>query len=812
MRRSYQIVLGLMVMLLLFPSLSKAQNTTLDDNDNLRYRMYVNLNGGLTQSYCDIQNSTVPWGMLGKDQYGVAYGGKLGMHLSPVFTVFLQGKSGGLKGISGVDTKKLRFETKIHYDFGLGTTVNLSNLIFGYKPRTVSVYMPLSFGYTSFTPDVSLESNPNNLTDAQITAGLVSRYGTDLKETKTGEMYIANGLGVTFRINDRWSANAETNISWLQVDNFDGLRSGQGSGAGSNAADKLYDSWKDAYYYQNVGVSYNFLKPSNAASFKIETGYEPLALVGDSVPVVIEGEIPENFNSKAVVDFTPIMKYGDKTIQLKTIYLQGEEVADEYKKAGAIVLPETGGKFTYTTMVPYQAGMEQAIVSVDPMASIKGKSPKSIGDRPTNDGLILTSKRLRHDEQFFGVDIVLDRTRKMESQKETVWFVVDRTNKNMSYKLNRRSEAKDQINLFNDFLAKKLEFKNITISAWASPEGEETHNVGLSENRVATGKAFLMKQFKKLKIETDGLNIAEKPLAEDWNGFVAAMKVSSISDKSKIINIVNNQPDLAAREQEIKNMAVVYKEIADEILPELRRVEIEATAYSAEKFLTDAELKDKAMNSPADLSTNELLYVANKLINSDEAKLKVYKTILASTPKCWRAANNAAFISAKLGNYADASSYAKTASNLKPSNPMVVNNAAAIALKSGDKSSRSKFLEAQQGGASVNHNLGIIKIMEGNFNGAVTSFSGDNCAYNKGLAQLLAKNYSAAKSTLDCADKAADTYYLKAILGARTNDLVYLTSNLKEAIKLNKDYINDAKNDTEFRAFVTNPEFLNAIK
>jgi Flp pilus assembly protein TadD/outer membrane protein OmpA-like peptidoglycan-associated protein len=811
MRKGYQIVLGLMLMLLLIPNVSKAQVVTLDDNDNVKYHWYVNLNGGLTQSYCDIQNSIWPWGMLGKDQHGIAYGLKIGRHINSTFSVYLQGKMGDLKGVSGVDSKHLRFNTDIKYDLSLGTTISLSNLIFGYKPRLLNLYMPLDFGFSKFKATTHV--NDRNLARDVELAELNRRYGEgNVKQGETSGMYFANGLGLGIRLTERLSINLETKIQWMMEDNFDGIIAGQGSSAESNAADKLYDSWKDAFYYQNVGLSYNFGKSKNDVSFKLETGYEVLALVGDSVPVLIEGNIPENFNSKAVVDFTPVMKYGDQTVQLKTIYLQGEEVADEFKKPGAIVLPETGGKFTYTAMVPYQPGMEQAEVFVEPMASIKGKTPKSLSNRATNDGMILTATRFRHDENFLPVEVKLDRTRKIESMKETVWFVVDRTNKNMSYRLNRRAEAKDQIKAFEDFLGKKMEIKDISISAWASPEGEETHNVGLSEGRVATGKAFLFKQLKKLDIDPESLSISEHPLAEDWDGFVAAIKNSNISDKNKILNIVNSQSDLAAREQEIRNMTVIYREIAEDILPELRRVEISATCFADEGFKTDTEIKDLAANNPTSLTVNELLYAA-QIINNDNSKLAIYKGILKNNPECWRAANNAGVIAAKLGNTKEATSYIQKAKSLKADNPSVLNNAAVIAAFQGDFSNaRSGYLAAQSAGSNVNHNMGIVKIKEGNYNGAVTSFSSDNCNYNKGLAQLLAKNYSAAKSTLDCADKAADTYYLKAILGARTNDIVYLTSNLKKAIELDSKYIEEAKSDREFKDFVTNPDFLNIVK
>ena len=73
---------------------------------------------------------------------------------------------------------------------------------------------------------------------------------------------------------------------------------------------------------------------------------------------------------------------------------------------------------------------------------------------------------------------------------------------------------------------------------------------------------------------------------------------------------------------------------------------------------------------------------------------------------------------------------------------------------------------------------------------------------NAALAQILAKDYSTAKSTLSAIQNPdATTYYLMAVLGARTNNSSMVTSNLAQAVKLNPAYAARAKKDLEFAKF-----------
>jgi SpoU rRNA methylase family enzyme len=131
----------------------------------------------------------------------------------------------------------------------------------------------------------------------------------------------------------------------------------------------------------------------------------------------------------------------------------------------------------------------------------------------------------------------------------------------------------------------------LILIAWASPEGEVQYNQDLSDRRAKAANNYLTEQLKKAlndmakkkKIKTnskeykDALQVISSYVinltarGEDWEGFMNAVNNSNIKDKNIIMNIVNSHTDLQKREQEIRNMAVIYKEIEKGILPSLRR-------------------------------------------------------------------------------------------------------------------------------------------------------------------------------------------------------------------------------------------------
>jgi tetratricopeptide (TPR) repeat protein len=257
-------------------------------------------------------------------------------------------------------------------------------------------------------------------------------------------------------------------------------------------------------------------------------------------------------------------------------------------------------------------------------------------------------------------------------------------------------------------------------------------------------------------------------------------------------------------------MTVIYKEIEEDILPPLRRAEINVNCY--EPSLSDQEIAQYATSSPDSLTISEMLYAAS-LTTDANAKLNIYKTVIQKYPSDWRGYNNAGLVSAELGDYDGASNYFSKAKSMAANNGIVLNNTGAMASKDQDfDKAKSDYLAAQKQGVDVGYNMGIVKIADGNYNGAVNSFGTVKCDYNLALAHVLSGNYNAATSTLNCAEKTPEVYYLQAIIGARTSNDNMVFENLKKAIAGDGTYRETAKEDREFLKYYSNADFQNAIK
>lgn len=794
MKKNYQIVstLTVLALLLILPGILPAQNANREDgSDKLYYQWYLNLNGGITQSYGDILSGSWHGNMLSKDDIEFGYGVRLGKHVSPVFGIYGSLIKAPLRGISGKDTKNMFFETDLT-DYILGTTVSFSNLFFGYKPRLINIYGTTGIGFVDF--------------DAQ-----AYRLGTDPPDPvnegypNTTETMIPTGAGVDIRLNNRWDINLETTIRWFDSDKLDGYISGQQN---------------DAYFFTSLGVGYSFWHPKGP-KMQIETEPTLLALHGDSIPVEIKGTFPESFNKRAVVDFTPVLKYGTQTKQLETMYFQGEEVPEEFQKEGAVVVPATGGSFTYKTYVKYEPGMDVCELFVDPLVSVKGRTPSSMGDRKLADGLVMTSKRLKHTENMLLADHGYQRDI-VVTESGTIYYIVNRHDLNFSYKLNKNEAAKEALANMVSFLERGWEIKNIEVDAWASPEGEESFNQGLSERRAASAKSYVEKAYNKyIARKAKELGVSEDELkqeidfelvanGEDWDGFMKALMASDIKDKNIIANVVNSQPDPAKREQEIRNMTVIYKEIEEEILPPLRRAEIHVNCYEPSR--SDQQIAEFATTTPDSLSLSELLYAAT-LTEDANTQLKIYKAAIDLFPSDWRCYNNAGYAALELGDFDAAKGYFDKAAELGGDDGVVLNNAGAMAAKEGDfQKARELYMKAQKQGVDVNYNVGLVKIAQGNYNGAINSLSSKKCDYNLALAHTLSGNYNAATSTLNCAEKTPEAYYLLAIIGSRTNNDGMVFENLKKAVEGDASYAKTAMEDKEFLKYYSNPQFIEALK
>ncbi|MFZ4400099.1 MAG: tetratricopeptide repeat protein [Bacteroidales bacterium] len=567
---------------------------------------------------------------------------------------------------------------------------------------------------------------------------------------------------------------------------------------------------------------------------KYEVTPNPLEVHGDKVAITIKGTIPAGyFNKKAGAFIQPILKYEGGSTTLKSFYLKGEKVQGD----GTTINSKTGGSFSYTDVIDYKPEMNKSQLMVNPIAHLATKEAVKestsrenvktlkkaveLGDTKLADGVIYTSQRIK----TMGTTISTPDGYEKETvanRKAVIYFLVNTFNLNFKIDLNKAIEAQAGIKGLNEYITKNWAIKNIDITAWASPEGEEKRNAGLSENRAKTANKYTEEQLdkfikdlaKKTKTKFKDLkkvvNYNLKANGEDWDGFLASLEKSDIKDKNTMINVIKAQVDRDKREQEMRNMTVVFQQVEDKILPPLRRAEISVNFLEPKK--TDEQIALFSTTAPDSLDNKELLYAAT-LTKDLATQLKIYKAATTIYPKDWKAYNNAAYVLIAQGNANEASSFLEKANTLSPNNSAVINNLGVVSLMKKDyKAAKSYFETAQKSGVNQNYNLGVIMIKDGNYAGAVSSFGKTGCDYNVALATLLNGNAAAAATAIECAPKDAQTYYLAAIIAARSNNANMVYDNLKKAIAQDASFKAQAKDDLEFAKFAKTAEFENAIK
>jgi tetratricopeptide (TPR) repeat protein len=381
----------------------------------------------------------------------------------------------------------------------------------------------------------------------------------------------------------------------------------------------------------------------------------------------------------------------------------------------------------------------------------------------------------------------------------------------------RPTELKnDAMKTFSEYLKTvsanpKITVKGVEVWSTASPDGPIPLNTKLSESREKSAKDYLKGEVKKQKIEQLKGDDLFKYLttAEDWDGFKELMEKSDIKDKDLVLRVLSMYSDPNVREKEIIHISEAFEQIKVKILPELRRskltLKVDANGYS------DEELLQLADTNPDTFKLEEIIYTAN-LIQDLSKKAALYKKASDKFPTDVRAKNNLGEVDIKLGKLDEAKDALEAAKAIE-NNDAVKTNLGALALLKGDLAAAEELSTAALGaGDAPNNNLGIINIIKGKYDVAVSNF-GNASIYNAALAKLLNKNYDAAISTIgNSKDESAESFYLKAILGARTDNSDMVFNNLRTAVGKDVKLKTYAKKDVEFLKYFNDETFKSIIQ
>ena len=525
-----------------------------------------------------------------------------------------------------------------------------------------------------------------------------------------------------------------------------------------------------------------------------------LEAVGGKVPATINGKFPEKyFNKKAVVEVTPVLKWNGGEAKGQPATFQGEKVEGNDQT----ISYKMGGSYTMKTSFDYVPEMAKSELYLEFKATI-GKKVVTIPAVKVADGVISTSELVNNTLGNANPALGEDAFQRIIKEKHdaNIMFLIQQANIRSS-ELKTAKEFNKEVANVNEAANKKI--SNIEVSAYASPDGGVSLNTTLAENRENNTTKLLSKDLKKAKIDAP---IDAKYTAQDWEGFQELVSKSNIQDKELILRVLSMYQDPAQREQEIKNISSVYKTLADEILPQLRRSRLTLNYEIIGK--SDEEIAKLASSNPSELNVEELLYAAT--LTNDPAKQEaIYTQATKQFPNDYRAFNNLGKLAYQAGNVDKAESYFKKAASVNAS-PEVNMNLGLISLIKGDKAAAETYFGKAAGTKELGESMGNLYIAQGQYERAVNSF-GDSKTNSAALAQILAKDYNKAKNTLANVERPdAYTDYLMAVLGARTNNSSMVTSSLKSAVAKDPSLAKKAATDLEFAKYFTNADFMSIAK
>ena len=517
----------------------------------------------------------------------------------------------------------------------------------------------------------------------------------------------------------------------------------------------------------------------------------PLEVKAGQVDATITTLFPEKYMQRNVVlTLVPELRSSDGSVVKGTsATFQGEKVLGNNPS----VSYRLGGRFTIKTAFAYTPEMQKSDLYVT-FNALQGNKKVNLNPVRIGYGVIATSelyKNILFEDGGCLAPDSFERVKK-EKQEANIKFLVNQANL-------RKSEL--QSNSIHDFvrMLKKINseresliLNNIEVKAYASPEGGFSFNDKLANKRQNTGEGYVKDQLKANKMSTP---IDAGYTAQDWEGFQKLVQVSNIQDKDVILRVLSMYKDPQEREQQIRNMSEGFRELANGILPELRRARLVINYEVVGR--SDDEIAEQYKKDPVKLSADELLYYATLV--DDTKTEEVYQTAASLYDKDYRAFNNLATLELKKGNEIKAKSYLEQALRVNSKAPEALANLGLIDLMHGNLAQAEVQIANASGTNNTAYATAALAFAKGKYADAERDLADSNTNL-AALAHLMNNNYAAAAQTLDeVKHKTAYTHYIHAIVAARRGNKFSATSHLEEALKLNPSLKTYADKDLELK-------------
>ena len=504
------------------------------------------------------------------------------------------------------------------------------------------------------------------------------------------------------------------------------------------------------------------LGPLSADNFTVSPN--PLETQKGTVPATINGHFPAKYmNKKAVVTIIPELRYANgERVKGSTATFQGENVNDNNQ----VIAYQSGGNYTLKTNFAY-ADCNKADLYMTFDARL-GSKQVTIPEVMVARGIIATSELYRRTVTTAQAAVAPDAYQRITKKKQeaNIKFLIQ-----LVRMLKQINDDREGLNL-----------ENVEVSAYASPDGGFSINDKLANQRQKVSEQYVNQELKKIKMNA---NVDAKYTAQDWEGFQELVKASNIQDKDIILRVLAMYKDPQEREQQIKNISSAFRELADGILPQLRRSRLIINYETIGR--SDEQILDQIKADPKKLSAEELLYGA------------ALKETPAEQEAVARAYNNLATLAYARGDYEAAKSLLAQALRIDAKLPEAKANQGLLALQGGDVKTAELLIASATDANGLSEIMGNLNLAKGNYAQAEQDF-GDISSNSAALAQILNKNYAAAESTLKHVKQAdAVTDYLKAITYYRMGNTTDAKTALQQATGKDQQLAKYAETDLEVK-------------
>ncbi|GAB4242341.1 MAG: hypothetical protein Tsb0034_19750 [Ekhidna sp.] len=544
----------------------------------------------------------------------------------------------------------------------------------------------------------------------------------------------------------------------------------------------------------------------------LQVNPNPLEVHGGDVPFEMSAVLPPKI-LPANTSFTlnTIYVYGDQEVNVGSV----EFLASDFPNSST-----TTSRKVENFSFPYQEGMNPGTLYVQGVATdTRNGKTKSTDRLAVAQGLILTSAWVKD------VALTAYAAHGYNDQEELIPTNVDfyfdqgkstlRTS--LSYDGISNKEKRDRLNAF---IAEKNVTRTVTITGTHSPEGTETINADLSEDRAKTIEAYYKRMMDRYdyKGAADSIDFILKPVIQDWSSFRSALNAYdgiTADEKSQYNSIINGTGTFVEKEKEMKKLST-YRKVFNDVYPGLRTAKTEVLTVKPKKSNAEISVLAKAIvngDAEADtLSIEELMFSAT-LTPSLEEKAAIYKAA-ADKSGMWQAHNNLAAVHIEMAKRGDASkldgaaTQLEIAMNKNADAAEIKTNMGAVQVLQGNYDEAYETLSGVSGSNDINAMVsamkGAIEVRMAKYDDAKATFASakmtDNAIVDKGLAYLLSGDYSMADAEFKQVER-ADAYYLLAVSAARQNNASGVGSNLKKAVDAEPSYKDMALNDLEFTNF-----------